>query len=265
MTAMPTPPPPLSSRLGDVQSSPVRDILELTQRAGVISFAGGLPAPELFPAELIAGAFARALAPTVAARALQYSATDGDPQLRELLAERFTARGLATRGRRRPRDDGIRSRRSASSRPCWWIPATSCSSRTPRIWRRCSASASRARRSCRSIATSAGLDPEALPALIARHAPKFLYVVPTFQNPTGRTLPSARRARLAADRRRARPLDRRGRPLRRAALRRRGARADRLPSRRRRSHDHDLLAVEGARAGAADRLGARARRRSSGR
>jgi 2-aminoadipate transaminase len=42
-----------------------------------------------------------------------------------------------------------------------------------------------------------GLDPEALPALIAAHAPKFLYVVPTFQNPTGRTLPAARRARLA--------------------------------------------------------------------
>ena len=42
-----------------------------------------------------------------------------------------------------------------------------------------------------------GLDPEALPALIAEHAPKFLYIVPTFQNPTGRTLPAARRARLA--------------------------------------------------------------------
>jgi DNA-binding transcriptional MocR family regulator len=42
-----------------------------------------------------------------------------------------------------------------------------------------------------------GLEVEALPALIAEHAPKFLYVVPTFQNPTGRTLPAARRARLA--------------------------------------------------------------------
>jgi DNA-binding transcriptional MocR family regulator len=42
-----------------------------------------------------------------------------------------------------------------------------------------------------------GLDPEALPALIAEHSPKFLYIVPTFQNPTGRTMPAARRARLA--------------------------------------------------------------------
>jgi DNA-binding transcriptional MocR family regulator len=42
-----------------------------------------------------------------------------------------------------------------------------------------------------------GLDPDELPALIARHSPKFLYLVPTFQNPTGRTLPDARRRRLA--------------------------------------------------------------------
>jgi len=83
MIVMPTPPPPLSSRLGDVRSSPVRDLLELTQRDGVISFAGGLPAPELFPAELIADAFARTLAPTVAARAL--------------LAERFCSPGWHAR------------------------------------------------------------------------------------------------------------------------------------------------------------------------
>ena len=97
MIVMPTPPPPLSSRLGDVRSSPVRDILELTQRDEVISFAGGLPAPELFPAELIADAFARTLAPTVAARALQYSSTEGDPQLRALLAERFCSPGWHAR------------------------------------------------------------------------------------------------------------------------------------------------------------------------
>src|SRR3954462_1197488 len=94
MSSMPAPPPSLSSRLGAVRSSPVRDILELTQRDEVISFAGGLPAPELFPAELIAGAFATALRPTVAARGLQYSPTEGDPRLRELLAQRLALRGL---------------------------------------------------------------------------------------------------------------------------------------------------------------------------
>src|SRR5919107_2752318 len=91
---MPRPLPSLAAQLAEVRSSPVRDILELTQRDEVISFAGGLPAPELFPAELIAGAFATALAPTVAARGLQYSSTEGDPALRAVLAERFYGRGL---------------------------------------------------------------------------------------------------------------------------------------------------------------------------
>jgi 2-aminoadipate transaminase len=43
-----------------------------------------------------------------------------------------------------------------------------------------------------------GLDPEALATLVARHRPKLLYTVPTFHNPTGRTLPLERRAAIAA-------------------------------------------------------------------
>src|ERR1700709_1721579 len=97
MGEVPDPLPSLSARLADVKSSPVREILKLTQRAEVISFAGGLPAPELFPAEMVAQAFATALAPTVVARALQYSTTEGDPELRALLAGRFEARGPRAR------------------------------------------------------------------------------------------------------------------------------------------------------------------------
>src|ERR687894_2434157 len=60
---MPTQLPSLSSRLANVDSSVVRDILELTQQPEVISFAGGLPTPEMFPAELVAQALATVLAP----------------------------------------------------------------------------------------------------------------------------------------------------------------------------------------------------------
>ena len=48
------PQPRLSARLAEVRSSPVRDILSLTERPEVISFAGGLLAPELFPVEMLA-------------------------------------------------------------------------------------------------------------------------------------------------------------------------------------------------------------------
>jgi 2-aminoadipate transaminase len=42
-----------------------------------------------------------------------------------------------------------------------------------------------------------GLDPNAITELVAEHKPKLLYTIPTFQNPTGRTLPLARRHALA--------------------------------------------------------------------
>jgi 2-aminoadipate transaminase len=77
-----TAPPPAAARLRDVASSPVREILALTQRPGVISFAGGLPAPELFDAPGLREAFATALADDAYGRTLQYSTTEGDPALR---------------------------------------------------------------------------------------------------------------------------------------------------------------------------------------
>jgi 2-aminoadipate transaminase len=193
---MPRPLPALAAQLADVRSSPVRDILELTQRDEVISFAGGLPAPELFPAELIAGAFATALRPTVAARGLQYSSTEGDPRLRELLAQRLALRGLraeageilVTTGSQQALglvssvllDPGDRVLVENPS----YLAALQCFS---------FASARLVPVPC----DDEGIDPEALPEIIARHAPKFLYLVPTFQNPTGRTLPAERRRRLA--------------------------------------------------------------------
>jgi 2-aminoadipate transaminase len=195
--AMPAPPPALSSRLGDVRSSPVRDILELTQRPEMISFAGGLPAPELFPAELIADAFVRVLAPTVAARALQYSSTEGDAGLRALLAQRFRGRGLGCEP-----DELLVT--TGSQQALGLVAAVLLDPGDVVLVENPSYLAAL---QCFGFAGATlvpvecdddGLDPEALPALIAEHAPKFLYIIPTFQNPTGRTLPAARRARLAA-------------------------------------------------------------------
>jgi DNA-binding transcriptional MocR family regulator len=197
MTQMATPPPALSRRLGGVRSSPVRDILELTQRDEVISFAGGLPAPELFPAELIADAFSRALAPTRAARALQYSSTEGDPGLRALLAERFCARGLSC-------DAGDLLVTTGSQQALGLIgavlldPGDAVLVENPSYLAALQCFGFAGAKLVPVPCDEDGLETEALPALIAEHAPKFLYIVPTFQNPTGRTLPAARRARLAA-------------------------------------------------------------------
>src|SRR3954464_11586897 len=87
---------PTARRLAGVASSPVRDLLALIARPGVISFAGGLPAPELFDVDGMRAAFDRVLAGPGGRRHLQYAPTEGNADLRALVAARMTARGLPT-------------------------------------------------------------------------------------------------------------------------------------------------------------------------
>ena len=93
----PTRTPPLAARLRGVQSSPVREILALTERPGMISFAGGLPAPgAVRRCRACAPRSPRCCRDEAAGRSLQYSTTEGDPALRAAVAARLTARGLPT-------------------------------------------------------------------------------------------------------------------------------------------------------------------------
>ncbi|WP_430333610.1 PLP-dependent aminotransferase family protein [Rhodococcus sp. ACT016] len=79
----------LSSRMADLRSSAIRDLLTLTARPDVISLAGGLPATELVPRERIAQAAQRALGDP---RSVQYGETSGWAPLREAVAARESAK-----------------------------------------------------------------------------------------------------------------------------------------------------------------------------
>src|SRR5579875_3732412 len=76
-----------------LQSSDIRDLLAVTARPDVISLAGGLPAPELFPVEGMRASFDAVLAHD-GANALQYGPTEGHAPLRAYLAERLARRGI---------------------------------------------------------------------------------------------------------------------------------------------------------------------------
>ena len=192
----PSPVPPLAARARSVGGSPVRDILAVTARPEVINFAGGLPAPELFDAEGIAAAY-RAVLAEDPARALQYSTTEGEPTLRAALADRTTARGLPTA----PDDLLV----TTGSQQALSLLATALlePGDTVLVENPCYLAALQAfgLAGARIVAVPGdelGVDPEALEDLVARERPKLLYTVPTFQNPTGRTLPAERRAAVAA-------------------------------------------------------------------
>jgi len=85
---------PHFSRAGNsMKKSAIREILKYTQVPGMISFAGGLPAPETFPVEDLKKIVLEVLENDGAA-ALQYGTTEGDTKLRQLLVERHNKTGM---------------------------------------------------------------------------------------------------------------------------------------------------------------------------
>ncbi len=85
IAAMTPAPLRLSARIDDLEASPIREILAVVSRPGMVSFAGGLPAAETFPRLNLAEA---------PREALQYGASEGDDALRAAVADELRARGL---------------------------------------------------------------------------------------------------------------------------------------------------------------------------
>jgi DNA-binding transcriptional MocR family regulator len=178
-----------------VASSPVRDILALTEHPEVISFAGGLPAPELFPGELLAEAAAEVAGAHRAARSWQYSSTEGVPELRAALAERSLERGVRVGAEDVLVTTG--SQQAISLLGTVLVdPGDAVLVEEPSYLAALQSFAFAGARVVAVPCDENGLDPEALPALIAEHDPKLLYCIPNFQNPTGRTIPAARRVQI---------------------------------------------------------------------
>ncbi|MGW7068454.1 aminotransferase-like domain-containing protein [Streptomyces sp. NPDC054855] len=192
----PAPVPEFAGRVASVGGSPVRDILAVTARPEVINFAGGLPAPGLFDKGGIAAAF-QAVLTEQPERALQYATTEGEPALRSAIAARFSVRGLATDA-----DDIVittGSQQALSLLATALIePGEAILVESPCYLAALQAFGFAGARVVPVPCDEAGIDPDALDELVALHRPKLLYTVPTFQNPTGRTMPAGRRAAVAA-------------------------------------------------------------------
>jgi 2-aminoadipate transaminase len=182
-----------AQRTQGMKSSVIRDLLKLTARPGVISFAGGLPAPELFPVE----EFRRA-ADTVlrlhGAQALQYSTTEGDPGLREMIVRHMARYGIVV---------GIENVliTSGSQQALDLIgkvlinPGDKVLTEEPTYLGALQAFNMYGAQYVTIPNDQEGLQTRHLVSAL-RCGPKFAYVLPNFQNPTGTTLSLARRLEL---------------------------------------------------------------------
>ncbi len=183
-------------RMSAVKPSTIREILKVTEQADIISFAGGLPAPELFPVAEVAAAAQRVLSES-GAGALQYGPSEGFEPLRECFAAESRKRGiqcnaddiLITTGSQQPLDLVSKI----------FLDAGDCVlTESPTYMAALQAFQSYEVRFAAVPTDEEGLIPEALPELIERERPRFLYTIPSFQNPTGVTLTAKRRKKLYA-------------------------------------------------------------------
>ncbi len=196
---LPTAPLRPAARAANARSSVVREILKVTMQPDVISLAGGLPAPESFPVEALRAAFDAELRRDGRA-ALQYSTTEGDTPLREWVAAQETASGMPTAA-----DEVLIV--AGSQQALDLIGKAFVERAAPMLvesptYLGALQAFNLFEPVYRAVPTDdQGLQPAAIDAALARDA-RALYLMPNFQNPSGRTLSATRRAELAAAARR---------------------------------------------------------------
>ena len=188
----------LAQRAHKMNPSVIREILKVTERPGIISFAGGLPSPNTFPIEAMREASERVLSLDGRA-ALQYAASEGLPQLREWVAQDLKKQGmqvspdqvLITTGSQQGLDLVAKVLIDAGSKILVETP--------PYL------GALQAFMPMEPGVVSVDSDDEGVDAHDLRAKAldaRFIYLLPNFQNPTGRTMSEARRvavARVAQD------------------------------------------------------------------
>jgi 2-aminoadipate transaminase len=182
-----------AQRTQGIKSSAIRELLKVTQRPEVISFGGGLPAPDVFPVQRFEEACHKVLKEH-GAKALQYGATEGYEPLREMIASNMARYGiiskaenvLITSGSQQALDLIGKLLINRGDRVLVEAPTYLGALQAFNIYGAQYASVP---------IDDDGLVTDRLDPCL-RSGPKFMYILPNFQNPTGVTLSEGRRHQL---------------------------------------------------------------------
>lgn len=183
-----------ADRLNNVETSAIRELFKLLGKPGIISFAGGFPDPAMFDIEGIQDASRKALTEEPGA-ALQYGATEGYQPLREQLSAFMASKGatvspqelIVTTGSQQALDLLGKTMISPGDKVIVEGPTFLATIQCFRLYGA----------QVISAPTDAhGVKTEELEQLIEAHQPKFVYLIPTFGNPSGSLLSLARRRQV---------------------------------------------------------------------
>lgn len=188
-----------STTAKNMKRSAIRELLKLTQRNDIISFAGGLPSPESFPIEQLKEISCEVL-DKEGAQALQYGATEGDTKLREILVERYRKEGLNITVNNLMITTA--SQQALDLIPKIFInPGDKIICGLPSYLGGLSAFSTYG-----AVMVGIKLDDKGMRADLLEEElasmkakgekPKFIYIIPDFQNPAGITMPESRRVEI---------------------------------------------------------------------
>lgn len=183
-----------AKRLDRVTGSAIRAIFELLKQPGIISFAGGNPAPECFPSEDVAE-IAAGLIRQYGDRILQYGGTPGIDKLKETVIAMAAQRGIKAT----PNEVIITSGSTQGiglAAKTLLNPGDTILTESPTFIGALQTFLCYEANVIGVEMDEEGMIIDALEEKIKKHHPKFVYTIPTFQNPTGRTMSAQRRARL---------------------------------------------------------------------
>jgi len=183
-----------ASRLDNVETSAIRELFKLLGTPGIISFAGGFPDSAMFDVDGLRAASERALAEEPGG-ALQYGATEGYEPLRTQLSAFMQTKGvevapsglIVTTGSQQALDLLGKTMISPGDKVIVEGPTFLATIQCFRLYGAQLISAP---------VDANGVDTDKLEALIAEHKPRFVYLIPTFGNPSGATLSLERRKKV---------------------------------------------------------------------
>ncbi len=183
-----------ADRIQQLKSSAIRDILKLTARPGMISLAGGLPAPEMFPLDALRAATERVLT-RYGSQALQYSVTEGLVALREKITRDLNAKGAACTVDTTIITQGSQQALELLSK-LYLDKDRVVFTENPSYLGALQAFRLFEARITAIPSDEEGIRTDALREALKQEKPAFLYIMTNFQNPTGVSLSPARRHEL---------------------------------------------------------------------
>jgi len=176
-------------------ASAIREILKVVSAPGMVSLAGGIPAKESFPMDIMEELFTRVIR-RYGSSAFQYDLTEGFPPLREALVPFLAERGIHTDAKNILVTTGSQGVLDGVAK-ILVSPGDGIAVEAPTYLGAIQAFNPYEPRYVRMETDEEGVVPESLETVLEKDQVKFVYLVPTFQNPTGKTLSLKRRVEIA--------------------------------------------------------------------